>query len=58
MSIDPYKRSTDRVRDRLHLPRSDPLLSKLSQKRNEKAYYTSLEEILEPETLTDIRERA
>ena len=34
-------------------PRSDPVLSKLSRKRNEKTYCTSLEEVLEPETHLD-----
>ena len=32
---------------------TDPILSKLSRKRNEKTYCTSLEEILEPETHLD-----
>ena len=49
----PYERRTGRVRDGLHLPRSDPVLSKLSQKINEKMHCTSLEEILEPETHLD-----
>ena len=55
-----YKKRTDRVCDGPHLPRSDPVLLKLSRKRNEKTYFTSLEEILEPETYleTNIRERA
>ena len=48
-----HMRSTDRVHDELHLPRSDPVLLKLSRKRNEKTYCTSLEEILEPETHLD-----
>ena len=49
----PYKRKTDRELDGLHLPKSDPVLSKLSRKRNEKTYCTSLEEILEIETHPD-----
>jgi Reverse transcriptase (RNA-dependent DNA polymerase). len=46
----PHERRTDRVRDGLHLPRSAPVLSKLTRKRNEKTYCRNLEEILEPET--------
>ena len=52
-NVIPIHMRTDIVRDGLHLPRSDPVLSKLSQKRNEKTYCTSLEEILEPETHLD-----